>query len=157
MNNKTKLIIVIAALAVVLVGCIVAALFVGGAFDKPAGGSDPIVDVDPTGNQDPVVDPESSSDPTDPEQTADPTTPSASTTPTDPTSSTKPSSGGSSGGNSKPADKDKNDIEIGIDDEEDPSTPTSPTEPTKPSGGANVSTDGSISFDDLIAASGGLN
>ena len=140
MSNKTKLIIVIVALAVALVACVVTALILGGAFDKDTGNGDPTTDptsevADPTGeNAGPATQPSQSTDP------SESTEPSKSTDPTEPTT-----------GDTKPADKKPGDIKIEIDTSED--------DPTMPSGGSsssdsNAASGGVISFDDLLKATG---
>ena len=137
MSNKTKLIIVIIALAVALVACVATALILGGAFNKETGNGDPVSD--PTSE---VADPtdENADSPTQPSQS---TEPSGSTEPTNATDPTQPTTG------SQPADKKPGDIKIEID--------TSDDEPTTPSGGSTqggATSGGVISFDDLLKAAG---
>ena len=138
MSNKTKLIIVIVALAVALVACVFTALILGGVFDKDTGNgepnNDPISEVaDPTGDS---ADPDTNSS-SEPSQSTEPSDPSKPSDPTKPTSN--------------PADVEPGDIKINIDDSDD--------DPIVPSGGGSSSSGGAasggaISFEDLLKAAG---
>lgn len=150
MSNKTKMIIVIIALAVALVACVFTALILGGAFDKDTGNGDPTTEptsevADPTeGNEDPT---EPSTAPTQATEPSASTDPSTTTDPTTPTT--------------KPADKQPGDIQINIDNSKDDPTPGGNSSGSSSSGGnssgsssSGGASSGVISFGDLIAAAG---